>query len=143
MGMSVYLKIYGICTAVFFAVDMLWLGVVARDFYRRQVGELLREQVNWPAAILFYLIFIGGIVFFCVLPAVRSGSFPNALLLGALFGLVTYCTYDLTNLATLKGWPLTLVVVDVLWGMTLCTVVSAAGYLAALRVQGERGLADQ
>ena len=84
---------------------MLWLGVVARGFYRRQLGGLLADQVNWAAAIVFYLLYIAGIVFFVTLPAARAGSLARALATGAFFGLVAYATYDLTNLATLKGWP--------------------------------------
>ena len=126
-----WLKVYAVSTVAFFAIDMLWLGVVARGFYRRQLGGLLAEQVNWAAAIVFYLLYIAGIVFFVTLPAARTGSLVRALCTGAFFGLVTYATYDLTNLATLKGWPLGVTVVDIAWGMTLCTVVAAAGYAAA------------
>ena len=129
--MGMWLKVYGVSTVAFFAIDMLWLGVVARGFYRRQLGGLLAEQVNWVAAIVFYLLYIAGIVFFVTLPAARAGSLARALCTGAFFGLVTYATYDLTNLATLRGWPVAVTIVDIAWGMTLCTVVAAAGYLAA------------
>jgi len=128
---GMWLKVYAVSTVAFFAIDMLWLGVVARGFYRRQLGGLLAEQVNWTAAIVFYLLYIAGIVFFVTLPAARTGSLVRALCTGAFFGLVTYATYDLTNLATLKGWPLGVTIVDIAWGMTLCTVVAAAGYAAA------------
>jgi uncharacterized membrane protein len=126
-----WMKVYAVSTVAFFAIDMLWLGVVARGFYRRQLGGLLADQVNWTAAIVFYLLYIAGIVFFVTLPAARAGSLARALATGAFFGLVTYSTYDLTNLATLKGWPLGVTVVDIAWGMTLCTIVAAAGYAAA------------
>jgi len=108
-----WLKVYAVSTVVFFAIDMVWLGLVARGFYRRQLGGLLAEQVNWPAAVVFYLLYIAGIVVFVTLPAAREGSLARALGLGAFFGLVAYATYDLTNLATLKGWPLGVSLVDI------------------------------
>ena len=123
-----WLKVYAVSTVAFFAIDMLWLGVLARGFYRRQLGGLLAEQVNWAAAIIFYLLYIAGIVFFVTLPAARTGSLVRALCTGAFFGLVTYATYDLTNLATLKGWPVGVTVVDICWGMVLTASVAAAGY---------------
>ena len=129
--MGSWLKVYAVSTVVFFAIDMVWLGLVARGFYRRQLGGLLAEQVNWPAAVVFYLLYIAGIVVFVTLPAAREGSLARALGLGAFFGLVAYATYDLTNLATLKGWPLGVSLVDIAWGMTLTAVVAAAGYAAA------------
>ena len=90
----------------------------------------MRSPVNWPAAILFYLLFIGGIIFFAVRPALAETSIVKAIFYGVLFGLMTYATYDLTNLATLKDWPLTVTLVDLLWGMVLSGSVSAIGYLA-------------
>ena len=120
-----------VSTAAFFAIDMLWLGVLARGFYSRQLGGLLADQVNWPAAIVFYLLYIAGIVFFVTLPSARSRSLARALATGAFFGLVAYATYDLTNLATLKGWPVAVTVVDLCWGMVLTASVAAAGYAVA------------
>jgi uncharacterized membrane protein len=121
-------------TVVFFAIDMVWLGFVARGFYRKHMGSLLAEQVNWPAAITFYLVFIAGILVFAVLPAIGKGSLGQAVLLGCLFGLVAYATYDLTNLATLKGFPPIVAAVDLAWGGVLTGVVAAAGYLVASRL---------
>jgi uncharacterized membrane protein len=129
--MSGWLKVYAVSTVAFFAIDMFWLGVVARGFYRRHLGGLLAEQVNWAAAIAFYLLYIAGIVFFVTLPAARTGSLVRALATGTFFGLVAYATYDLTNLATLKGWPVTVTVVDICWGMVLTASVAAAGYAVA------------
>ena len=125
---------YLMTTVVFFAVDMLWLGVVAKGFYRRHLGPLLAEQVNWTAAIVFYLLFIAGILVFAVFPALDKGSLGRAVLLGCLFGLLTYATYDLTNLATLKGFPPIVAVVDLAWGTFLTGVVSTAGFLIARRL---------
>jgi uncharacterized membrane protein len=126
--------VYLMTTVVFFAVDMLWLGVVAKGFYRRHMGPLLAEGVNWTAAIVFYLLFIAGILVFAVFPALDKGSLGRAVLLGCLLGLLTYATYDLTNLATLKGFPPIVAVVDLAWGTFLTGVVSTAGFLIARRL---------
>jgi len=94
--------VYLITVPIFFIVDLVWLGVVAKSFYQKHLGYLMRPQVNWTAAILFYLLFIIGIVIFAVKPALEAQSGLRALAYGALFGFFTYATYDLTNLATVK-----------------------------------------
>ena len=119
---------YLLTMVVFFAVDLLWLGVIAKNFYGRYLSDFLSDQVNWTAAIVFYLLFIVGIFLFVILPAYDKQSFAHALIYGALFGFFTYATYDLTNLATLKNWPLNVVIVDILWGMVLTATVSVSGY---------------
>jgi uncharacterized membrane protein len=101
--MTRFLLLWLVTVPVFFLIDLVWLGVVARDFYRSQIGSLMAEPVVWWAAILFYLLSVAGIVFFAVLPAIDAGSWTKALLLGAAFGFFTYMTYDLTNLATLRA----------------------------------------
>lgn len=130
MNTTFYVKLYLAATAAFFAVDMLWLGVIARGFYARRLGHLMAARVNWTAAIVFYLMFIAGLLFFAVVPGLQAGSFGRALLLGALYGLLTYATYDLTNLATLRDWPLLLTFVDIAWGVTLSSLVTTAAYWA-------------
>ncbi|MDH3254732.1 MAG: DUF2177 family protein [Acidobacteriota bacterium] len=115
-------------------IDLLWLGVIARSFYRSELGHLMRGDVNWAAAVAFYVVFVLGIVVLVVWPAMERESLAQALLLGALFGLVTYAAYDLTNLATLEGFPLRLVVVDMIWGMALCAGISGITYLASTRI---------
>ena len=125
-----YLKLY-LCTLLaFFAIDMVWLVVVARGFYQKHLGFLLRPDPNWTAAIVFYLLFVAGLLVFVVVPSLQSGSTKKVLILGALFGLITYATYDLTNLATVKDWPLIVTAVDMLWGGILATAVSYLGFLA-------------
>ena len=121
--------LYLITLAVFFVIDMIWLGVVAKDFYRKHLGTMLSPKVNWAAALLFYLLFIVGLVVFVIRPALASGEPLKALLLGAFFGLISYATYDLSNLATLKDWPVIVTVVDLVWGTTLGGLVSLAGAL--------------
>jgi len=123
-----FIKIYLVAVAVFFAIDMAWLGLVAKNFYRNQIGSLMKDDINWTAAIIFYLLFVGGLVFFAIMPAIEKNSWAQALLYGALFGFMTYITYDLTNLATLKNWPLMVSVVDILWGTVLATSVSGVTY---------------
>lgn len=109
---------------VFFSIDMLWLGWLSGDLYQKEIGHLL-GPINWTAALMFYVMFLAGIVIFAVRPGLLGKSVKDAALWGALFGLFTYGTYDLTNMATLKDWPWLVVLVDILWGMILCSSVSA------------------
>ncbi len=122
-----YLYLYLLTIPVFFLIDMVWLGVVAKTFYQSKLGHLL-GPVNWSAALVFYLLFIVGIMIFAVAPALNSGTLGKAVLLGALFGFFAYATYDLTNLATLKDWPLSVTLVDMVWGAVLSGSVAAASY---------------
>lgn len=124
-------KLYLMALPVFFAIDMVWLGVVARKFYRVHLGFLLKDSFDWKAAIIFYLIFIFGLVIFVIAPAWQSRSWSEALVKGALFGFVTYATYDLTNQATVKAWPSIVTYVDLLWGTVLAASVSVITYLIA------------
>lgn len=128
-----FIKLYLIAFAVFIAIDMVWLVLVAKKFYQKHLGFLMRPDVNWPAAIVFYLLFIAGLVVFVISPAIEKQSWKYAMHFGAFFGLITYATYDLTNLATLKGWPLSVTVVDLVWGMVLSASVSTVTYLIAAR----------
>ena len=125
---NMFFKLYAIALPVFFAIDMVWLGILAKNFYRAQIGHLMKPDVNWAAAIIFYLIFIAGLVVFVIAPAMEKGSWTHALLFGALFGLVCYATYDLTNLAVAKDWPLLVTVVDLVWGAVLASSVSTVTY---------------
>ncbi|HDQ44882.1 MAG TPA: DUF2177 family protein [bacterium] len=128
--MIYYVKLYVVTLIAFFAIDMVWLGLVARALYRRQLGFLLRPDPNWIAAIVFYLLFILGILLFVVLPGLQADSLSKTILLAALFGLITYATYDLTNLATVKDWPLLITVIDLAWGTVLSVAVSCVGFFA-------------
>jgi uncharacterized membrane protein len=125
-----YLKLYLVTFVAFLAVDILWLGLLARRFYSRHLGFLLSPKPMWPVAILFYLLFVAGILVFVVLPGLHAGSAKKVLVLGALFGLISYGTYDLTSLALLKDWPWIVTVVDMCWGCLLAAIVSYFGYLA-------------
>jgi len=128
-----FFKLYAIALPVFFAIDMVWLVLIARNFYKNQIGFLMKPDVNWPAAITFYLLFLVGLIVFVIEPAVAKKEWLQALGKGALFGLITYATYDLTNLATLKDWPFTVVWVDMIWGAVLAASVSVITYALAVR----------
>lgn len=123
------MKTYGVALVIFFVVDMIWLGLVAKNFYRKELGFFLRDQPNWLAAITFYLLFIVGLVYFVIGPALKEGDMSRALIGGLLFGLITYSTYDLTNLATLKAWPLKITLIDMVWGTSLGGIVSTLTYI--------------
>jgi len=133
MDATKLIQLYIASAILFFAIDILWLGVIAKNFYNKHLGRFFRERVNWTAAIIFYSLFILGIMIFAILPGISSASLARTVTLGALYGLFTYATYDLTNLATLKDWPVKIVVVDIVWGMVLCGLVSAGGFLVATR----------
>ncbi len=128
-----FTKLYALALPVFFAMDMVWLALIARNFYKNQIGFLMKPEVNWTAAIIFYLLFLVGLVVFVIEPAVEKKEWMMALSRGALFGLITYATYDLTNLATLKDWPFTVVWVDMMWGTVLAAGVSVITYVMAVR----------
>jgi uncharacterized membrane protein len=129
-----FIKLFLIALPVFFVIDMVWLVLVAKKFYQDQIGFLMKPDINWLAAIIFYLLFIAGLVVFVISPAVLKHSWVHALLFGALFGLITYATYDLTNLATLKDWPLLVTVVDLIWGTVLASSISLITYFIANKI---------
>lgn len=126
------LQIYLLTLVVFFAVDILWLGYVSKGLYKRYLGHYMAEKVNWTAALIFYGLFIAGLVYFVIQPALDKESLVHAMLAGGFFGLVTYGTYDLTNLATLKDWPLPITVVDLVWGTVLNAATASITYLIAM-----------
>lgn len=129
-----FIKVYLIALPVFFAIDMFWLVLIAKSFYANQIGFLMRPDINWAAAILFYVIFIAGLVLFVIMPALEKRSLLHSIMFGALFGFISYATYDLTNLATIKNWPILVTIVDLIWGAALSALVSLASYLIALVV---------
>ncbi len=129
-----YLLQFGSFAAIFLAIDFVWLSLVAKNFYRKELGPLMLANPNFVAAGIFYVIFTVAAVMFVIQPAVEKGSWQHALGYGALFGLVTYATYDLTNLATLKGFSPKLVVVDLIWGTSVSAVTSLLCYLAVQRL---------
>jgi len=129
-----FIRLFLIALPVFFVIDMVWLVLVAKKFYSQQIGFLMKPDINWTAAIIFYLLFIAGLIVFVISPAVEKNSWVHALLYGAFFGLITYATYDLTNLSTLKDWPVLVTIVDLIWGMVLAASVSVVTYLISLKI---------
>lgn len=117
----------------FLIVDAIWLTTMADMLYRPLLGDKLEPQFRLAPAICFYLIYIGGIVFFAIIPALQGGGLAKAALNGAVLGLVAYATYDLTNQATLKDWPLAITLADIPWGAFVTAVGASAGFLAASR----------
>lgn len=133
---SLLAKLYLPTLVVFLVLDALWLGVVARGFYREQFGDLMRPDIRWGAALAFYLLFIVAVLVFVVHPALAAGSLGRAVGLGACFGLVAYATYDLTSLAVLRGFSTTVALVDMAWGAVLTASTSGAGYLIGKKLGG-------
>lgn len=125
--MKTFITLYTLSVPVFIACDLLWLGIIAKDFYQSKLGYLLGD-VNWGAAILFYFLFIGGLTLFATMPSLEGGMIKT-IVFGGLFGLVTYATYDLTNHATIRDWPLVVTVVDIAWGTVLGALVAVAARL--------------
>lgn len=129
-----FIKLYLIALPVFLGIDMVWLTLVAKNFYAKQIGYLMAKNPNLVSALIFYLIFIAGLIVFVITPALDKKIWIQALLMGAFFGLVTYATYDLTNLATVKDWPLIITIVDLIWGMVLSASVSTITYFIAIKM---------
>lgn len=129
-----FLKLYFIALPVFLGIDMVWLTLIAKNFYAKQLGYLMAKNPNLIAALVFYLIFIAALIFFVITPALDKRMWTHALFAGAFFGLVTYATYDLTNLATVKDWPIVITLIDLLWGMTVSALVSVATYFIAIKI---------
>ncbi len=127
--MITFLKIYAVAFAAFCAIDLVWLGFIANKLYSKHLGYIMRPSPNWGVAILFYLLYLAGVVWFVINPAIEKQSWKFALFAGMFFGLITYATYDLTNLATLKDWPVLITVIDLIWGTTLGGLVSVVTWL--------------
>ena len=115
---------------VFTAIDFVWLGFIALDFYKKEIGSLMLEKPRLDVAVLFYMLCAAGITILAVQPALDAGAWHKAVLLGAVFGLCAYGTYDLTNLATLQRWPFRLAIIDMAWGTFLTSLAAVAGYFA-------------
>ena len=127
------IKLYLLTLFLFLVVDFLWLGVLAKGLYQKEIGFLMTDKIRWGAAVLFYLIYILGLVVFAIQPSIKSGNIYAALALGGFFGFVCYATYDLTNLATLKGWPVKIVIYDLIWGAFISAFCAFAAASCALR----------
>lgn len=134
--MSQLIISYLIAIGIFLVADFVWLGTVAKDFYQRQIGHLMTESVKFDVALVFYLMYMVGLVIFVIKPALNNGGWQQAALYGALFGLFTYGTYDFTNWATLKEWPATMVFVDIAWGMGVTALCAGASVYLTKMITG-------
>ena len=132
--MLLNIKIYAVTLVTFFVIDIIWLGLIAKNLYRKELGFIMKDSPNWIAAMVFYALFILGLVYFVVAPSIEAESFMKALLTGMFFGFITYATYDLTNLATLENWPLKITIIDLLWGTTLGGLVSSVSYFVVTKL---------
>ena len=132
----IYIKAYLGALLTFSFMDAIWLGSIATDFYFGQLGSLLRDEPNWLAAIIFYLLYIFGIVYFSIRPSLKSGNFKTVIRDGCLFGLLAYATYDMTNLATVTNWPVIVTIVDIFWGVVITSSSAISGYIFAKKVGG-------
>lgn len=131
MSLPRLFALYGLTLTAFLAIDAAWLAVATPRLYRPALAHLMAEHPNLVAAAIFYLLYVVGVIALAVLPGVQAGSLTSAVWRGALFGFLAYATYDLTNLATVKDWPVGLTLVDLLWGTSLTSLVTLAGYYAA------------
>ena len=126
-----YIILYITSFLVFLFIDFIWLGFISRNLYKEQIGHLMAENVNFFAAFLFYALFVAAVIILAVLPAARDNDITKALLLALVFGLASYATYDLTNWATLKDWPVKIVIIDMIWGMFISSSTALASYYIA------------
>lgn len=116
---------------IFGAIDFLWLGAIAKNLYQQKIGFIMADKFNWVAALIFYLMYIGGMLYFVIFPSLNNGDWQTALLKGAILGVLCYGTYDLTNMATLKNWPYEIVIIDILWGAFLTGLTSVLSFIIA------------
>ncbi len=124
-----YVVAYISTTVIFLAIDALWLGIVAKNFYAQQLGDLMAKSIKFHIAAIFYLVYTVGIVVFAIGPALEAEKIVLAIGYGALFGFLAYGTYDFTNMATIRDWPTIVSVVDILWGTFITSVSATLGYL--------------
>ncbi|MEO5510949.1 MAG: DUF2177 family protein [Longimicrobiales bacterium] len=123
-----FLKLYGVGLVVCFFLDLLWLGVLAKDLYARHIGHLMRSDIRWSAGVLFYVLYVAAMVVFVVMPSLEKGSVLRAAGMGAFFGLAAYAAFDLTCLALFRDFPVAIALIDLAWGATLTAIVSATAY---------------
>lgn len=124
-----YILAYVSTTIIFLAIDAVWLGIMAKNFYAEQLGDLMAKNIKFQIAAIFYLVYTVGIVVFAIAPALEAEKIILALGYGALFGFLAYGTYDFTNMATIKNWPTIVSVVDIIWGTFITSVSASLGYL--------------
>ncbi len=124
-----YIKMYGIAFIAFLVIDAIWLLFISKNIYQNEIGHLMADKAKLIPALIFYLLFLIGLVYFVINPGIVNKDVIKLLISAALFGLITYATYDLTNLATLKNWPLKITIIDLIWGTSISTIVSYVTYI--------------
>jgi len=129
-----YLRNFIVTFIVFMVIDLVWLGLVAKKLYNKYLGYIMAKNINWAAAIIFYVIFIIGLLIFVINPALANESIKYLIFYAMAYGFVTYATYDLTNLATLKDWPIEITIIDLIWGTSLSTLTAYFSYLIINRL---------
>jgi uncharacterized membrane protein len=132
--MKLYLKLFCLAFPILIALDASWIGVIASSFYKANLGELLTQTPNYFAALLFYIFYVIGIIYFALAPALREQSFMRSIYPAAMLGFTSYMLYDLTNLAVLVSWPPIVAVVDIAWGVIITTLTSGLTYIVATKV---------
>ena len=130
MSMMVFVKAWAATVVAFLVIDGIWLGLVAKNFYSQQLGTLMKDNINFPVAAAFYLLYSAAVVYLASMPGFRDSSAGTALISGAVLGLAAYGTYDITNLATLKNWPVAVSIVDMVWGTAITSIAAYAGFKA-------------
>lgn len=123
-----FIKIFLITFFIFLVIELIWLSVLAKDFYQRELGYIMSSKPNLMATVVFAILFVLGMVFFVIYPAIEGNSWTYSLLVGMFYGIITYSTYTLTNLATLKDWPLKVSIIDLVWGSLLGGIVSTISF---------------
>ncbi len=129
-----YIYLYLIIFAIFLIVDLIWLNLIAKNLYQKEIGSLLLKSPNLFPAILFYLLFIVALLVLVLVPGIQSYTLAKTILLGAIFGFITYATYDLTNLATLQGWSVKMTIIDLIWGTSVSTLITFLGYIIGSKI---------
>jgi uncharacterized membrane protein len=124
----IYIKLVALLTPIMLAIDVLWIGVFMKSFYRENLGYIMADTINWKAGLIFYVLYIFGLIYFVIIPEMEGGTLISTALKAALFGFIAYATYDLTNQATLKDWPLIVTVIDMSWGAFVTGVMGAIGF---------------
>jgi uncharacterized membrane protein len=129
-----YISLYFLTFIFFLAIDFVWLNFIAKDLYQKEIGTLLLKNPNLLPALIFYLLFVLAIIVILVVPGIKEGDLVKTLIFAALFGLTTYATYDLTNLATLNGWSIKMTIIDLIWGTFVSTLTTFFSFYIAGRI---------
>ncbi len=129
-----YVYLYLIALGIFLIIDLIWLNLIAKNLYQKEIGSLLLKNPNLIPALIFYLLFIVALLILVLIPGINSYTLTKTLLLGAVFGFITYATYDLTNLATLDGWSIKMTIIDLIWGASVTTLITFLGYIIGSKI---------